>query len=326
MHCKHCYIESPNKLYDQISTDQAFFVIDKIMRNGINNFFITGGEPLLRDDILSIFQRIIDKGGKITGIDSNGTILSGDIIDFFKRNNIFINISHDGVDFTNRNRGGNIEDKVLESIKILVQAGIRTNINTAINPENLNGIIELFDVLKDIKINQWLLFTSFNTGLYKENFKMLSVNEEIEIYKILKNKWLCMNKPFEIRLGNVFDSMNSNAKWVNYVCEYFRDTISLFPDGQLTPCCKYIIHENYMEFPNIFKNSDDQIFKKSILAEIKNFAMERIFERNPECKDCDLLDTCNTGCRMEAYLCNKEMNLKDLRNCDLMKSSKEIAK
>jgi radical SAM protein with 4Fe4S-binding SPASM domain len=326
LHCKHCYIEAPAKKYGQVSTKDAFFIIEKIINHGITNFFITGGEPFLRNDILDIFQRIIDKGGRITGLDSNGTIINNEIILFLKKNNIFVNISHDGLNFTNKNRGGSIEKKVLDTINLLVNNNIKTNINSSLNPHNLNSLIELFDILKNIKINQWLLFTPFNTGNYLENYRELSIKDEADFYKKIYVKWLNANKPFEIRLGNTFDSTNPETEWENYVCEYFRDTITLFPDGQITPCCKYIIHNDYKNFPNIFDDDLKQVFHYSILSEIKNQLMVEVLNYNPECKNCKLLAKCNAGCRMEAYLETKDKLLKDIRNCNLMKETENYYK
>jgi len=321
LRCKHCYIESPQNLYGQFTKEQTFEVVDKVMSAGIKKFFITGGEPFLRKDILDVFQRIINKGGKIMGLDTNGTIINDKIIDFLNRNEIFVNISHDGIDFTNKNRCAKIENTVLRNIKKLTNAGVKTNVNSSLNPENLDSLILLFDNLIDIKINQWLLFTPFNTGNYSKNYRELRVDEELKTYKTIYERWKKANQPFDIRLGNTFDSTNPETKWGKYVCEYFRSTITLFPDGQLTPCCKYIAHEDYEKFPNIFNQEITSIFENSLLSEIKNEKMTEILSQNPECTNCDLLDKCNTGCRMEAYLETKNVQIKDNRNCDLMKKS-----
>lgn len=321
LHCKHCYIEAPQNLYGQITTKQALIVVDKVMEAGIKNFFITGGEPFIRKDILNIFQKIIDKGGKITGLDTNGTLLDDEIISFLKHNEIFVNVSHDGIDFTNKNRLAKIEDTVLKNIIKLTNAGVKTNINSSLNPENLDSIILLFDKLLNINIHQWLIFTPFNAGNYIKNYRKLKIDEEIRTYNKIYKKWKTNDKPFHIRLGNTFDSTSPETKWEEYVCEYFRDTITLFPDGKVLPCCKYIIHESYESFPNIFENKMDDIYTHSLLSEIKNKKMNEIYIQNPECENCNLLDKCNAGCRIEAYLETNNINTKDERNCKLMKKS-----
>jgi radical SAM protein with 4Fe4S-binding SPASM domain len=321
LHCKHCYIEAPQNLYGQITTKQAFLVIDNVINNGITNFFITGGEPFLRKDILKIFKRIIDKSGKVIGLDTNGTIINNEIIRFLKGNKVFVNISHDGVDFTNKNRIASIEHNIIKNVKKLTDAGVKVNINSSLNPENSESLILLFNELLDLNIYQWLLFTPFNTGNYLKNYRKLAVDEELEIYEKIYKKWNNLNKPFEIRLGNIFDSTNPETKWNKYICEYFRDTITLFPDGQLVPCCKYIVHEDYQKFPNIFKHKLQDVLKNSLLNDIKKQEMNTIYKQNPECIDCNLLDKCNAGCRIEAYLETKNMEIKDKRNCELMKKS-----
>ena len=319
LNCRHCYIEAPQNRYGEMSSEQAFVIVDKMISYGITNFFITGGEPFLRKDILNIFRRIIDSGGKITGIDSNGTLLNEKIITYLKLNDIFINISHDGVNFTNKNRVSSIEDKLISTIKKLTDFGVTTNINTTLNPNNLSGIDLLFDKLIDLNINQWFIFPPFNTGNYSMNYNQISIYNEQELYKKIYSKWINANKPFEIRLGNTFDSKKTDEKWTQYVCEYFRNTISIFPDGQITPCCKYIIHEDYKKFPNIFIHSKEQIFEDSLLVEIKNLEMSDKLMFNRSCQICDLADNCNAGCRMETYLESKSSFMRDKRNCELLK-------
>ena len=148
---------------------------------------------------------------------------------------------------------------------------------------------------------------------------MLSSQQEADLYKQIYQKWLDAVRPFHIRLGNTFDSTKPETKWNTYACEYFLNMIALFPDGQVTPCCKYIAHPDYEKFPNILKNSMQDILQHKTLLKYKKIEMNTIFDINPECYACNLLDKCNAGCRMEAFIENTDILEKDTRNCELMK-------
>ena len=324
LQCKHCYIGAPQKRYGQMTLSESKNVIDKVISNGITKFFITGGEPFLRKDIMKIFEYIYQKGGNITGLDSNGTFLNDGIINFLSVHNIFINISHDGINFTGLNRGIKNEEMLLNIVKKLIDKKIKTNINTIITPENIKNILKLFDKLKNYKINQWLLFAPFDYGNYKLNFNMLSAQKEADLYKKIYQKWLDANKPFDIRLGDTFDSAKLPTKWNTYACEYFFNTIVIFPDGQVTPCCKYIAHPDYNNFPNILKNSVQNILRNKTLLKYKTIEMNTIFALNPECYSCELMDKCNTGCRMDAFIAHNNILKKDERHCEVMKLTKNL--
>jgi radical SAM protein with 4Fe4S-binding SPASM domain len=323
LHCSHCYIKSPLKQYGQISKQQAFYVVEKAIDLGIEKFFITGGEPFLRSDILYIFDYIYCKGGTITGLDTNATLLTDKIIDFLAEHNIFINISHDGVDFANKNREYDFEEKIIPLLKSLKQKGVTVNVNTVLTPNSIENIISLFDILLDSNIDNWLLFSPFEYGSYTINFKPLSVDEEIELYKTIHIKWIQSGKPFGIRLGDVFDSTKNDELWDTYVCEYFRNTIALFPDGEIAPCCKYITHKDYSLFPNIFNNTISEILQSDMLLKYKNLLMNDFYKENPHCYECHYNAKCNGGCRMEVYLESQKLLSKCNRTCLLMNKIQE---
>lgn len=181
--CSHCYIKSPLKQYSQVSKQQALYIIDKSIDLGIEKFFITGGEPFLRNDILEIFDYICCKGAEITGLDTNATLLTDISIDFLSKHDIFINISHDGVDFANRNRNYNFEEEIIPLLKTVKQKGVKVNINTIVTPDSIENIVSLFDKLIDSNIDNWFLFSPFDYGNYAVNFQHLSVEKEIILYE-----------------------------------------------------------------------------------------------------------------------------------------------
>jgi MoaA/NifB/PqqE/SkfB family radical SAM enzyme len=59
---------------DELSTQEAFHLIDDLSRWGIGLLVIDGGEPLCRDDLLDIVKYASSKGIQ-TGIGSNGTLI-----------------------------------------------------------------------------------------------------------------------------------------------------------------------------------------------------------------------------------------------------------
>lgn len=318
LHCSHCYIRTEKKQYGEFSINQVFYAIDKAVDLGVKTFFITGGEPFLRDDILTILRYIYDKGCIVDGLDTNATLLSSKVIDFLVEKNIYINISHDGVGFYDKNRNIRFENMLLSVCNDAIKSGVKVNINTIVTPNNTENILHLFDKLIRIDICQWLLFAPFYYGSYSVKYSALMVDAEIGLYDMLYKKWISHGRPFDIRLGNVFDSSKQPAKWKTYMCEYFRDTVALFPDGQITPCCKYIAHPSYEKFPNIFRDSVMDILQSCLLLEYKNQLMKDFLQNNVHCSLCRHLSKCNGGCRMDAFLESNNMWAKCERLCSLM--------
>ena len=95
LRCGHCYIEAPSQKYKQLSFKECISVVEQAHDAGIKSFFITGGEPFIRNDFLKIIDAIYDKGMKIIGIESNATLLNEQIINSVCDKSIVWHISYD---------------------------------------------------------------------------------------------------------------------------------------------------------------------------------------------------------------------------------------
>ena len=73
--CKHCYSKSVDQAAsDELSTEEAFRLIDDLSKWGIGLLIIDGGEPLCREDLLEVVKYASSKGIRTT-IGSNGTLI-----------------------------------------------------------------------------------------------------------------------------------------------------------------------------------------------------------------------------------------------------------
>ena len=73
--CKHCYSDSvDHSAPDELSTEEAFRLIDDLSRWGIGLLIIDGGEPLCRADLLNVIKYASNKRIRTT-ISSNGTLI-----------------------------------------------------------------------------------------------------------------------------------------------------------------------------------------------------------------------------------------------------------
>ncbi len=73
--CKHCYSDAADiELPDELSTSEAFQLIDDLARWKVGLLVLDGGEPLCRDDVFDIVAAASGKG-IVTGLGSNGTLI-----------------------------------------------------------------------------------------------------------------------------------------------------------------------------------------------------------------------------------------------------------
>src|SRR5665213_664380 len=75
--CLHCIEESgPGKAFkDELTTEQAYNVIDQLVKSEVPYVSFSGGEPMVRPDFFGMVERIT-KGGVGLKIETNGHYLS----------------------------------------------------------------------------------------------------------------------------------------------------------------------------------------------------------------------------------------------------------
>ena len=72
MYCAHCYRDAGCKAEDELSTEQAKKLLTEIKRAGFQIMIFSGGEPLMRPDILELVK-FADGLGLFPVFGTNGT-------------------------------------------------------------------------------------------------------------------------------------------------------------------------------------------------------------------------------------------------------------
>ncbi len=121
LRCKYCVPEEiTNNNISVLSNDEYFEICEKAVALGIDKIRITGGEPLVRNDIVDLCSKISSLSGlKQLAITTNGSLLGGLAHDLKLSGVNRINISLDTLDpvkFKDITRNGDLKD-VLNGIK-----------------------------------------------------------------------------------------------------------------------------------------------------------------------------------------------------------------
>ncbi|WP_243678922.1 radical SAM protein [Vulcanisaeta distributa] len=76
--CIHCYINAIQGLSrDELTTEEALRVVDDAHELRTPLLIISGGEPLIREDITDVMRRANDYGIKVS-LSTNGTLITRD--------------------------------------------------------------------------------------------------------------------------------------------------------------------------------------------------------------------------------------------------------
>ncbi len=149
--CVHCYSHSQNREYGgELTTREGESLIEDLARFGCPVILFSGGEPLLRKDLLGLAQLATDKGLRAV-ISTNGTLITREMARKLKKIGLsYVGVSLDGMEETNdRFRGvQGAFAAALKGIRHCREAGIKVGLRFTINRRNAQDVSAIFDLLE----------------------------------------------------------------------------------------------------------------------------------------------------------------------------------
>jgi 12,18-didecarboxysiroheme deacetylase len=153
--CVHCYSQSENKAYEgELSTDEGFAMLEDLARFGVPVTLFSGGEPLVRPDLLTLIERTVALGMRAV-ISTNGTLITEEKAARLKAFNLsYVGVSLDGLrDVNDRFRGvSGAFEKALAGIRNCRRAGIKVGLRFTITSRNASEVDGIFDLIREENI------------------------------------------------------------------------------------------------------------------------------------------------------------------------------
>ncbi|MEQ9435665.1 GTP 3',8-cyclase MoaA [Hyphomonas sp.] len=153
LRCTYCMSEKMSFLprAELLTLEELDRVATAFVSRGVRKIRITGGEPLVRKDIGSLFHRLgrlIGQGLDELTLTTNGTLLAEHVDGLLQAGVRRVNVSLDALDpekFSQITRRGDVS-KVLNGIEAALSAGLKVKINTVAlkhqNASDIAGMVE----------------------------------------------------------------------------------------------------------------------------------------------------------------------------------------
>jgi Fe-coproporphyrin III synthase len=153
--CVHCYSQSKDIEYpNELNTKEAEAMLDGLAEYGAPVILFSGGEPLMREDLLDLIKYARDKGLRAV-ISTNGTLITEEKAEELKTFGLsYVGISLDGLRETNDKFRG-IEgafDDALQGIRNCQKVGIKVGLRFTINKRNAQDIPGIFKLIDEENI------------------------------------------------------------------------------------------------------------------------------------------------------------------------------
>jgi len=197
--CAHCRASALDEEYaGELSTSEAFHIVDQIAEVAKPILILTGGEPLLRQDIFEIGKYAHSKGFRVV-MGTNGTLVTPKIAARLKKvpiSRISVSIDFPTASLQDEFRGkdGSFVE-ALSGVHNAHEAGLEVQINSTISRLNAKYLPQLVDMALELKVAAFHPFLLVPTGRGKGLAEQELAPEEYE--EVLR--WICKKQQ---ELGN----------------------------------------------------------------------------------------------------------------------------
>lgn len=309
--CIHCRASASRGTYEgELSTEEVFRILKEITEVSYPVIILTGGEPLLRKDLLEIAKKAVELGLKPV-LATNGTLLTRELAVELKKIGISrVSISLDGASPSAhdefRKMPGAFEG-ALRGIQILKEVGLPFQINTTITAVNAYELPKVHELAKELGAVAHHIFLLVPVGRGKELSKESLLPEKYEellhwFYEQREKSSLHLKATCAPHYYRILrERARAEGKEVNY--ETFG--LDALTRGCLAGVGFCFIAYNgivqtcgYLEVPcgDLRKSTFKEVWENSeVFNNLRNFKLYK-----GKCGSCEYIRVCG-GCRARAY-------------------------
>lgn len=312
--CTHCYLpagfvdteEFPQGFLreTELTKSQCYRVIDEIAEINSNILLIlTGGEPLLRPDILEISKYASDTGFLVV-MGTNGVLLNDDVVEKMHQNGVTgAGLSIDSIQPTNHDKFRGMEGAwkaTLNGVEALKRAKLDFLVQTSVTQWNYDEIPQIVEYAYQLGAKVLNLYFLVRTGRGKTVMDITPTQYEkmletmFQLQAQYSGKMLIAAKCAPHYKRVIYEQQSDSAFLQGYPsgtcpCGIYYCRIS--PEGELTPCPYLPVSVGNLKEESFAKLwNDSEIFHD-------------LRDRNRlegKCGICEFKEVCG-GCRARAY-------------------------
>ena len=303
LECAHCYIAAgpTEEAAGELSTEECLRIAGEILAlNPTPMFILSGGEPLLREDLCTIASFAAEHGATVV-VGTNGTLLTDNKIQELKAAGVTgVAVSVESLDATYHDRfrhGHGSLDATLAAVERLVHHELDFVVQTTLTRGNRAELGTLVRWAADrgaVSFNAYFLVATGRgagmSGLSADEYEDL-LDQLVDLHVEYQGRMLVRAKcaPHFMRLVH---QRAPESPVLNYAtrCPCGVQYCRVTPDGKITAC-------PYLPLPagDLRKQSFEEVWNGSEL-----FLALRRAQLGGKCGRCEYRQLCG-GCRARAY-------------------------
>lgn len=315
LNCAHCLTSSGKAWKNELTTQQALFLIAMLSDAKIVYLSISGGEPFLRPDILTLLRHIATTNMRVD-IATNGMVMPEKVLRGMRDLPVFqVQVSIDGIGKQHdrfRRRSGAF-DAACHTVRLLRQEGIAVSLSTTVTAENVDVLDQIIDLALELGCSGFKAIPFLPAGRGQDNADSLKLDLKghrnftktiVERSQELKGKLnIATETCFSFLLEPPPTAIYSKGPMG---CSAGYDTLNIGADGTAFPCP---FLRNFA-LGNMMNHSLKDLWRKSpILKTLRSLQKQDMDEPCKSCLYSPVL--CGGGCRAAAYLEHGDLRAAD---------------
>ncbi|HUT04918.1 MAG TPA: PqqD family peptide modification chaperone [bacterium] len=316
LRCKHCGAISSLHKSDGLSTSDVKGIVDQLAERPDSSIAITGGEPLLRGDIVEIVKYSAARVKTI--VSTNATLVTEELAGGLGPLPVTFQVSLDGASARVHDavRGAGAFEKALAGIRLLQAHGAGANVEVCRTlvgqpDEDLDALLELGERLEIGGIR--FLFLA-RLGRAEDNFEAL--NPTLDSYRHFYRRFfdILTDSSSKLPIGGgmpgLYIDVPDDEMWC-HVGEMFE----VGPEGKIYPCS--MLNQPEFELGNIWNMTLQQAAESDKFMNLHKVLASRM-ETVEACRKCSFKNYCQGGCPGMALVDNGTLLAEDAQ-CELRK-------
>lgn len=320
--CRHCFMSAPKAKHGSPSHEQIIAIANQLQECGVFQTGLTGGEPLIREDFLSIIDALNEREIGINVIYTNGWLVDEQFLDELDQRHVHpaFQLSFDGIGWHDFLRGvPGAEEKTIKTLKLLQERDYRVSVSMCLHRKNRHVLRESVNLMASLGVRSMKCGPMMELGEWAqpELYELQLTNEEqLQIFEEYIPQYFEDDAPLSIMLGGTFMYTPGDEEWRIYFvrkcspedeqvvpsCGVLTTNFYIGAEGMICPCMG-MADCNYAEnFSNLLDTPLKEILASESFNKLVQAKVGEVRDGSGKCRDCRFIDRCTGGCRNSALM------------------------
>ena len=337
LNCRHCFnAKDCEPRTAEPAMEQLLALLARMEECGVGRLRLTGGEPLVRRDLLKFTAEMARRGIRLYELLTNGYALTEAFLDALEAQGhrpVWF-VSFDGLGFHDWLRGvKGAEERALKTIEMLCRRGYYVQVHQCVWKDSLPSVQPTVLRLSELGVSRYRLVTVEPSLRWRELAPGQNIPAEdwMEYIPEFLDWWYETGISMDLDLWSYWVHEHGSCRATivpdlrsleksneEPACHTNRNKPFIDADGRIVPCMPLSgASDAYgLNWGNVYKGDDlQEIFTHSAFLDQISCSCRELKERNPECAACAWRDRCSTGCRAEAVAQGGSVFSTDRRMC-----------